>query len=124
MFTNEEITVAGVDAGDASGSTPEVRGLVDRIVYEKHATSPYAAGATLEVSVVRPFDFPPEVIMTDVSLDASGSWRPRAQATDSDGGVIAGSVAGISLAMEGLTFKVTNGGDGKTGRFLIIYRRQ
>lgn len=127
--TREPLSVAGVTAGDGLTRTPEVRGVLDTIVYTPDATAPYTAGATLAVNIVRaaPTGTPagdwvdPEVVLTGVSLDAGFVRRPRAPVHASDGTVVTGQVDRIELAHEQLEFVVTNGGDDNTGKFLVIY---
>jgi len=119
-----EIEVAGLASATSTEVELERRGYLDTIIYERATGgSEYDSGATLTVEAVLPTGFTAQPVLTAVSLNASASWRPRTPAHVAAGTAVTDSTEMIALCNFQLRFSVTNGGAGKTGKFLVIYRR-
>lgn len=127
--TSHPLVVAGVSAGDGSSVTLEIRAHLDSLLYLPDGTAPYDGGATLKLELLgtplagSPWTSFAEVLMSGVVLGTAATWRPRRPATDSSGAAIAGSAELIGLPMAALRVTVTNGGNGNTGHFLVIYQQ-
>lgn len=127
MYTWTSHTILGVDSGDTTATDPEIEGWLDKIVYEADPSVPYAGGATITVELVHPSGYTAEPILSAVALSASFVKRPRLPVHGANGTAISGGFEAISLSHfggGGVRLKVTNGGTGKSGNFLIVYRRR
>ena len=130
--TNWFDNLEGVDSGDTTLEVkiPEIRGWIDLVRFEP-GSPPYDGGATFKLEVVRasrstlddPTEIPAEAVLSGIDATVSHTLRPRAPVHDATGTVVVGVVAEIGLAAEKIRITVTDGGDGKFGRFHVNFRR-
>lgn len=124
-----EETIEGKTAGTGAGTFPEMRGWIESIHYEPHATSALNAASVLKVEVALPTQPTPSlqttkiIVLTGIVLSAALTFYPRTPAHDSVGAAIAGTALLVPLAGQRLEFSFTGAADAEFGHFLVHYRK-
>jgi hypothetical protein len=115
-----EITTAA--DGSAVAFSPVVNGYLQAIHYLKAVSGGFADGVDFAVTA----EATGETLWAESDVNASASRAPR-QATHSTSGVAAVYASGgsavndrIALAVDRVRIAVTNGGDAKSGSFIIL----
>lgn len=105
----------------ATAYSPYLSGYIESIEYVKHGVTPYSDGVDLTVTA----DATGESILALTDMNASVVKRPRAP-THSTAGVAAAYASGgtgvndrIALARDRVKIAIAQGGNGKTGTFII-----
>jgi len=122
MFvTKHVVDITTAADGTASGYTPPVNGRILQIQYAKDDTTPYAD--TVDFSITAEESATP--IWVQANVTASALVAPR-QATHSTAGVAslyaaAGTAVNdyVCVAQERVKITLAQGGDTKTGRFIV-----
>lgn len=105
----------------ATAYSPYLSGYIESIEYVKDGTAPYSDGVDLTVTA----EATGEAILSLTDMNASVVKRPRA-ATHSTAGVAAAYASGgtavndrIALSRDRVKIAIAQGGNGKTGTFVI-----
>lgn len=123
MFvTKHAVTITTAADGSGTGFTPVVNGRVLAVAYTKaDGTAAFAAGVDLEIKT----ETTDTLIWDQDDVDASATVAPR-QPTHSTAGVAALYAAEgtavqdyIYVADERIEITIANGGDTKTGTFVV-----
>lgn len=120
MFLEKHTVSLTTDAsGDATGYTPAVNGRIMSIIYTK---TDYATGVDFSVTS----ETTGQTIWAEDDVDASKTVAPRQATHDTAGAASLYAAAGepvedhICVADERIKFVISNGGDTKTGSFVVI----
>ena len=97
--------------GDATAYTPPLTGLINRIEYRK---TDYADGVDFAITVDGGVE-----IWTQADVDASATRYPLVDGNDTDGTAQTGAFAAIAVADDRVKIVVDDGGNAKTGTFVI-----
>ena len=123
-----ELTIEG-DAGVGIGLFPAMRGWIESIHYEPHATTPLDVASTLIVNVLPPTGLvaPKQttkiIVLTGIVLATELTFYPRTPAHDSVGAAIAGTALPVPLANAQVECRVSGAVATEFGHFLIHFRR-
>lgn len=116
------VDVVTASDGSVTAYTPEITGKISHIKYVKDGTTPFADGVDFAITG----EESGENIWTESNVNASKQVAPR-QATHSVAGVAAVYAAAgeavldrIPIAKERVKIAVTNGGNTKLGRFVVV----
>lgn len=125
MSLREVTVVAGPTASDGSGTfySDKISGYIESIRYVKDGTTPYSDGVDPVISV----EETGELIWDEDNVNASTIRRPRAPTHDQVGVAALYAAAGqpvndrIAVKYSRIKVVIANGGDTKTGRFIVCY---
>lgn len=109
-------------AGDATGYTPVINGKISTVSYVKDGSSPFED--TVDIAVT--LEATGQNVWTEANVTASKLLAPRQKISDEDGFGLATDPGGgakinhICAAEDRVQVTVANGGDTKSGQFIIV----
>lgn len=114
-----EITIVTDGSGDGVGLTERINGRIDRVIYTE---VDYAAGADMVIATA---GLAVPILAIQNIAGASAQWKsPLFNSTlGTDGTALTGAGAqrAPEVADEQLRITISNGGSGKSGKFVVVY---
>lgn len=120
----KKVDVTTDAAGDAVVYSEQLNGELCNIIYVKDDSTPFADGVDFAVSLERSA----QPVWTESDVNASKDIAPRQQVSDIAGIGLVASATGAPLidrfqsGDDRFKFVISNGGDTKTGQFILIIR--